>query len=257
MSTKDDFKFHVIGNGLPRTGTFSLMTALEMLFPGDCMHMYKVMDKPDQVLQHVLPDNSTDEDFKNYFISNNVTCGVDAPFNLIYKRALKEFPEAKVVLTVRDDPEKWVKSMLDTVCQAHGKNSHYKKFPNFLYYWYYPKRKQANAYMDNWPKFMEIVDSVENGKGVEFYNNWLEDVKSTVPADQLLIFNVKQGWKPLCEFLNVPIPKGPFPRANDSNEFINSRRRVARISWATLLTLFGLTVFTGVATTYLVNKYIE
>jgi hypothetical protein len=54
---------------------------------------------------------------------------------------------------------------------------------------------------------------------VKFYNQWLEEVKQTVPKDRLLIFNVKQGWKPLCEFLEVPIPENPFPHENEKKVF--------------------------------------
>ncbi len=61
--------------------------------------------------------------------------------------------------------------------------------------------------------FKGVFGVVEDGleESVKFYNQWLEEVKQTVPKDRLLIFNPKQGWKPLCEFLEVPIPENPFP----------------------------------------------
>jgi hypothetical protein len=62
-----------------------------------------------------------------------------------------------------------------------------------------------------------VEDGVE--ESVNFYNQWLEEVKQTVPKDRLLIFNVKQGWKPLCEFLDVPIPENPFPHKNEKKVF--------------------------------------
>ena len=40
-------------------------------------------------------------------------------------------------------------------------------------------------------------------KAVEFFNNWVADVKETVPKERLLVFSVKEGWEPLCEFLQV------------------------------------------------------
>jgi Sulfotransferase domain len=46
-----------------------------------------------------------------------------------------------------------------------------------------------------------------------------EAVKATIPAGQLLVYDVKQGWAPLCEFLGVPVPDEPFPRSNDRREF--------------------------------------
>lgn len=46
-----------------------------------------------------------------------------------------------------------------------------------------------------------------------------EAVKKAIPADKLLVFEVKDGWGPLCEFLGVPIPDGEFPRTNHREEF--------------------------------------
>jgi hypothetical protein len=46
-------------------------------------------------------------------------------------------------------------------------------------------------------------------------------VKEAVPADQLLIYQVKDGWGPLCAFLDVPVPPDLFPRTNDRSEFWN------------------------------------
>jgi Sulfotransferase domain len=54
-----------------------------------------------------------------------------------------------------------------------------------------------------------------------------QDVIRRVPADRLLVYEVKEGWEPLCRFLDVPVPAGkPFPRLNDTAEF--QRRRQDR-----------------------------
>ena len=67
--------------------------------------------------------------------------------------------------------------------------------------------------------FGAIDDGLEDS--TKFYNQWIEEVKATVPKERLLIFNVKQGWKPLCDFLEVPIPANnqPFPHVNDTQQF--------------------------------------
>lgn len=44
-------------------------------------------------------------------------------------------------------------------------------------------------------------------------------VKAAIPANQLLGYQVKDGWGPLCTFLGVPVPAIPFPRTNDRGEF--------------------------------------
>ena len=48
-----------------------------------------------------------------------------------------------------------------------------------------------------------------------------EEVQRTVPAERLLVWRVEDGWQPLCEFLEVPVPDSPFPHVNDTTEFLN------------------------------------
>ena len=36
------------------------------------------------------------------------------------------------------------------------------------------------------------------------YSDWISHVKRSVPPEKLLVFNVKQGWQPLCTFLGLP-----------------------------------------------------
>ena len=53
-------------------------------------------------------------------------------------------------------------------------------------------------------------------------------LKKRVFLEKLLIYNVKEGWEPLCKFLEVPVPKDPMPRSNDKGQFvekINVRNR--------------------------------
>ena len=63
-------------------------------------------------------------------------------------------------------------------------------------------------------------------ESIKFYEEWVEDVKRTVPKERLLIFNVKQGWRPLCDFLELPIPSHgrPYPHVNESKEFVKTLR---------------------------------
>lgn len=52
-------------------------------------------------------------------------------------------------------------------------------------------------------------------RAIETFQQRTKEVKQVVPADRLLIFNVKEGWEPLCRFLEVPVPNTPFPHVND------------------------------------------
>jgi len=59
---------------------------------------------------------------------------------------------------------------------------------------------------------------IEQGQdeSVDFFNKWVSEVQEFVPRDRLLVFEVKDGWKPLCDFLGLPQPEEPFPNVNDS-----------------------------------------
>ena len=50
---------------------------------------------------------------------------------------------------------------------------------------------------------------------IDFWHEHVKDVMETVPKDKLLVWNVEEGWEPLCKFLGVPVPQSPFPRVND------------------------------------------
>jgi hypothetical protein len=53
---------------------------------------------------------------------------------------------------------------------------------------------------------------------IERYDRHVREVQESIAPDSLLTFNVKAGWQPLCDFLGVPVPDGPFPRVNDAGE---------------------------------------
>lgn len=76
-----------------------------------------------------------------------------------------------------------------------------------------------------------------------FILEYNEIVRSQVPADRLLAMEIKDGWEPLAKFLNKPVPKEPFPRANDA-EAVNTIAKTilctASLSWAGALSGIGL-----------------
>ena len=72
------------------------------------------------------------------------------------------------------------------------------------------------------------------------YHEHIEEVKAAVPADRRLVFSVKEGWKPLCIFLNLPIPETPFPNINDRATML---KRLGKAKIAA----YGLVGFGGAA----------
>lgn len=55
----------------------------------------------------------------------------------------------------------------------------------------------------------------DRDQAIAHYHQHITDVKAAVPADRLLVFSADQGWKPLCEFLDMPVPESEFPNVND------------------------------------------
>ena len=61
---------------------------------------------------------------------------------------------------------------------------------------------------------------------IETFERHNEEVKQRVPAEKLLVYEVKEGWAPLCEFLGVEVPDKPFPHLNDAEVFRGRIRRI-------------------------------
>jgi Sulfotransferase domain len=215
----------VIGAGLGRTGTNSLREALEVLDLGPCYHMFECLangDAPAWILaeQTVRQDCGValaghfDKLFHNESLVYRSCAG--CPAAVYYKELLKAYPDAKVVLTVRDSADEWYESARNTIATAaHWRRVHAAS-------WLVPKmwhvrRMLWDVIWGNPRLFNGNFSDAEAAKKV--YNDWIKQVKEHVPEDQLLVYNVKEGWEPLCNFLGVNVPGVPFPRGNDTEQF--------------------------------------
>ena len=139
-------------------------------------------------------------------------------------RLMEHYPHAKVILTVRD-AEKWYESARDTIYQvaARGKDAadgppgppNFPGDPELL------MLVMAMVGRDVWEG--DFCGRFEEREfAIDLFKRHAEDVKAHVPADRLLVFEVKEGWEPLCQFLGVPVPDDkPFPRLNDRETFQN------------------------------------
>ena len=94
--------------------------------------------------------------------------------------------------------------------------------------------------------FTGTYDAISQGKeaSVKFYDDWTEEVKKTVPKERLLVFSVKEGWEPLCKFLDFPIPDEPFPNTNDSKmiQKMYKRTKIKAYSF-----VFGIPIILGLS----------
>ena len=201
----------VIGAGFGRTGTTSLKAALERLI-GPCYHMMEVFSRPEHIAfwegAHRGEPIEWDDVFGAY------RAAVDWPSCTFYQELMARYPEARVVLSVRD-PERWYGSALNTIYTVNKQR---------------PPASWLFAAIPKVRRFVRMNDAViwqgtfggkfeDKAHAVRVYNAHIEEVKRTVPPEKLLVFDVKEGWEPLCAFFGVPVPDGPFPHLNDAATF--------------------------------------
>jgi hypothetical protein len=80
-------------------------------------------------------------------------------------------------------------------------------------------------------------------KTIEVYKEWIEEVKRNVPAEKLLVYEVKEGWGPLCDFLGLPVPATPFPHINERKSFIRLIRLLKVLNWLVPVLILLFAVF--------------
>ncbi len=199
----------VIGAGFGRTGTLSLKIALEQLGFGKCYHMVEILRKPShmrlwtQIMHGVYTD--WEAIFKGY------QSALDWPVAAYYRDLMDAYPEAHVILTVRE-PDSWRRSIMTTFYQAQ--RAFVVRITRVI-----PTLHQFLAAMDTtlWQGIFQ--DRLEDKQhAIQIFKNHVEEVKRVVTEERLLVFDARQGWEPLCSFLNVPVPVGqPYPHKHKGN----------------------------------------
>jgi Sulfotransferase domain len=219
-------ELQVIGAGLCRTGTLSLKLALESLGFGPCYHMSELLNDPSRVKYWRELHRTGSTDFAALFAG--FRSSVDYPGARFYKELLARNPDARVILTLRD-PESWYKSTLATV---------YANVPVTLG----AKLKSAWQLLRNrhlrkaFPVLKFTQDALWNDQfggrlgdrahALNVFEAHTQEVRRVVPAAHLLVFDVREGWDPLCRFLDVPVPKTAFPRSNERDYFLSNVERL-------------------------------
>lgn len=236
----------VIGAGFGRTGTTSLKAALETLGFGPCYHMTELFAHPEHLplWEAAVRGEPVDWDA----LLHGYKAAVDWPPAAFYEELMERYPDAKVILTVRD-PERWYESTKETIFAMRRT----VRSPTFrlLAALVPPVRNvgRATGVVENLAWERIFGGSFEDrGHAIAAFNRLNEDAKRRVPADRLLVYEVKEGWGPLCDFLGVEAPDEPFPRLNDSATF---KTRVRLIQALNAAALVGATLLAG-ALAYLV-----
>jgi hypothetical protein len=207
----------LIGAGLPRTATTTQMIALEQLgLP--CYHMRNLMTNMDAHLPLWYEALEGRGDWDTLFAGCEST--VDWPAAFFYRELMEKYPDAKVLLSVRNH-ESWERSMRDTIWEIyfgrgvlhHVAQARYQVDPTFRR-WYDLNVRMcwvtgapfAGAYAER----RQLIDAAAA---------WDEEVKATVPADRLIVWEPADGWEPICEAIGAPVPAEPLPNVNDTEGF--------------------------------------
>jgi hypothetical protein len=197
----------VIGSGFGRTGTLSMKLALEQLGFGPCHHMMEVMGNPAQPAHWKALAAGKAVDWNEVFQGYNSQ--VDWPGAAVWRETSAHFPAAKVVHTERPEDEWW--NSFSTTIGKFFRVAHEMALPPHI----------ADIFATMSGGFMKDTfgGNVDKDTVVAAYRRNNQRVRDSIPGDRLLVFNVGDGWGPLCRFLGVAEPETPFPRSNARDEF--------------------------------------
>jgi len=213
----------VIGAGFGRTGTMSLKVALEELGFEPCYHMIELFGHPEHVELWEAAARGKPMDWEQLFSGYRAT--TDWPACSFYQELIERYPDAKVILTVRD-PDRWYESSYNTIYGMRRMISS----PLFRFAGLFrPGMGHAARMNDRLIWENTFGGSLEDRqRAIEVFERHNEEVKRHVSVERLLVYEVKEGWEPLCDFLGVEAPNKPFPHHNDTDTFRKMvRRRLA------------------------------
>lgn len=208
----------VIVCGLSRTGSSSIRAALKQLGYNDVYHYFSV-----------LAENPRDSDlwieaFQGKFRGDKPFsradwdqllghCEVlnDTPCNVFVEELMEAYPEAKVILTARDDVDQWYESYLSSL-QPYWDELYLKQgLTGWLRRHAGPRNRCEGM---EWMLLTHTFYGSFRETGREAYIKHNEKVRRLVREQErdFLEFNPKQGWRPLCAFLGKEVPAQEYPR---------------------------------------------
>ena len=137
---------------------------------------------------------------------------VDAPGNFFWEEILEAYPDSKVILSEREE-DSWLKSLVNQLQVFEAVISR-----RFLAVLSPTSRKQIFILYSHLTAILGSADPKSACVLRKRYRMHNHRVKSLVPPEKLLVYNVKQGWKPLCDFLGCGVPTVAFPHENVKGE---------------------------------------
>jgi hypothetical protein len=188
-----------IGVGLSRTGTLSLKVALQQLGFAPCHHVVEVAASNSFALWLDVMDGKAAWDD----VLGPYRAAVDYPVCDYWRELAAFYPDAKFILTTRD-PDEWYDSIRATIMSDTSLELVANARPLVRKFF---ERRRDRAFM------IEHRDHREALTGLFKRRN--RQIVEGLPPDRLLVFELEDGWRPLCEMLGVAVPGHPFPRLND------------------------------------------
>ncbi|KAJ3036849.1 hypothetical protein HDV00_002331 [Rhizophlyctis rosea] len=252
----------VIGAGFGRTGTMSLKVALDQL-GYKCHHMIEVFkaDKEHAELwTEAYMKDGKNINWSQLFDKNGFTASVDFPSCMFYLELLEAYPNAKCILTYRD-AESWWQSASQTILQTNNTSGVFwflaglffpsmtakKRMLDLMMFKTFPLGKDnemhaKKVYEEHNERVGVLVLMCERGhfgsvrlrEIVMLIIPSSQQVKRLVASDRLLVYQVNEGWAPLCKFLGKAIPDTPFPRVNDRDEFKGRIRTMNMVGYTVM-----------------------
>jgi len=195
----------LIGAGLGRTGTLSLKTALERIRYGPCYHMMEVLVAPERARHWLEQTRSGSHDWDAIFHGYRAT--VDWPAAAFWRALVERYPDAKVLLSVRD-ADRWYESVMNTIYPVMLQGPP-ERAPVALHEFH----QMVYALIFEQTFAGRLGDRVHAKRVFEAHNR---AVVAAVPASRLLVYQAGDGWGPICRFLDVPVPDEDFPHLNDT-----------------------------------------
>jgi hypothetical protein len=238
--------------GLSRTGTQSLREALFLLGYDDIYHQTTInVDLPADASTWIKALRAKFEGIGKPFgrhefdkLLGHCMAVTDVPCVTFWQELMDAYPEAKVVLTVRDSADVWYESVMQTIMNLLG-TLYGNTWMGFL-----QRKLLYQSPSDTFAKLLLRYDSAYStcfrdfhdgtSDGIAVYKEHNDAVKryATSQGRTVLEYNVKEGWKPLVRFLSVHEPSHPFPKLNDKTYFRTGTRKIQA------LLLLGVTIQT-------------
>lgn len=161
--------------------------------------------------------------YQRTLLDAGYVAGVDMPICACYEEIMQLYPECKVILSVREDEKAWWRSNANLWSDVDEEifTPFAQRLPKFVAF------KELTAIIRRMTGMPAVTkESFQNSESwINYYKRWNQEVIARVPRDRLLIWTVKDGWGPLCKFLNRPVPSQPFPHFNEGGKMA-SRMRV-------------------------------